>query len=234
MITVLHGEDIIRSRQALLELKKGVTGAEIIVLDKNNATLTRLIESLEAKSLFGQEKLVILDNIFALKSKKELNDILKYFEENEIKADVIVWSDKTLTKTRLKYFRNAKAQLFKLPAPIFAFLDSIRPSNTKQMLMLLQNSLKSSEAEFVFYMIIRQLRMLILSKTVNNETKSLPSDFKRLAPWQKGKLKQQAKKFSQERLFELYHQLLDIDAKLKTGRLNLELAGTLDLFVCQI
>jgi len=65
------------------------------------------------------------------------------------------------------------------------------------------------DENYLFLMLARQIRLLIMAKGGETVT---------LLPWQTGKLIKQAAKFSEHQLFAFYHQLRDIDYHQKTSQ----------------
>ena len=89
MIIVLHGEHQVESRNRLLELKSQAAelNKEIITLDGALIELTDLIQSLEATSLFNEQKLVIAENLLSiLKAGAKRDEIIEYL----VKAPFVI------------------------------------------------------------------------------------------------------------------------------------------------
>ena len=59
-------------------------------------------------------------------------------------------------------------------------------------------------------------------------------EVKRLAPWQKSKLMNQASMFEMKKLKEIYKKLYKIDKAQKTGATNLSLTQNIDIFLLEI
>ena len=78
MLTIIHGEDIVQSRLELEKIKKQNLEKEIILLNGKKIDLTQLKEALESFSMFEHSRLVILENLFAARSKIELEKITNY------------------------------------------------------------------------------------------------------------------------------------------------------------
>ena len=228
MITILHGEDIIKSRLQLNLIKKEYKEAEILILDGKKINLTDLLQALESNSLITKEKLIILEN---LSQNKKLIEILDYLKINQPSADLVIWESKELTKTYLKIFHQAEVFIFKPEATLFKFLDSIKPKNSQEILSLLQRCIRLEEPEIIFYMLTRRLRMLLLFR--DGVTEGM-DEIDHLVPWQKGKLMVQAKLFFLDHLLDLYRQLLEIDYQQKTGHNNFNLKKSLELFLINI
>lgn len=210
MNLLFHGDNHPASRQALNQAIKAERGGEVVKLDGTKIIDTDLRQALESQSLFGQEKLVVIDKL-----PLKLIDILSHHQG----ASVYIWHDKTLTPAQLKKLSNFKPQLFKIPAAIFTFLDKLD-------LPSFHPTLQANSPEQVFYMLHRRIAQLIQAKDSPQELK--------LADWQKSRLINQAKRFSLDRLIDLHAQLLDIDVTLKTGRNFLPLDRTLELWLLNL
>jgi len=223
---IFHGENVVASRQKLISKIKEFKG-EVIRLDGNKINLSALKQALEAKSLFGQSKLVVIENILSRSSGHDKDEMLEYCKH--INADnFIIWEGKAIDGRKLTSFRQTKIEKFTIPATIFGLLDSLVPANPKRSLLLLHQSLKSNSPQMVFYMIGWQIKNLIIAADLGEK------GLDRMAPWQKAKLIRQAKKFDLTKLLSCYHQLLEIDWQQKTGQLPLSLASQLDLFIASL
>ena len=229
MIQILHGDNIVASRNVLQMAKKMAREKEVLVFDGKKVNLTDLKQALEAQSLFGQEKLVVIENLIS-KNKKQKTDnrILNYLKALPADTDLILWEGKKIDGRVLSPFKNAKAQLFKTPAIIFKFLESLRPGNQRMMLSLLENCAKTEPIELIFHMIVRQFRQLLLVKDLGKEGIS------RIAPWQYAKLTNQANCFTLDKLLKIYKKLLEIDWQQKTGQTVFDLKRAIELLLIDL
>jgi DNA polymerase-3 subunit delta len=123
MLFFLYGEDSYLSRQKLRELKEkflkevDATGSSLTVVDGSTASYSEISNSINAPSLFARRRMVVIENIFANKSKaivKELNEYLK-----NTKADnniIVFWDeiceDKKNAKTKTALFLFLKKQKY--------------------------------------------------------------------------------------------------------------------------
>ena len=232
MFTILHGDNLLASRKALEAMKKTAEKKEVISFDGKKVTLTDLKQALEARSLFGQEKLVIVENLISNKKKqttknKKQNKVFEYLKNLEFDVDLILWEKKKVDGRTLTPFKNAKVQLFQTPAIIFKFLESIQPDNQESMLSLFGNCVKTGPVELIFYMIVRQFRLLILVKDLGKEGV-------RMAPWQYAKLTNQANWFTLEKLLKIYKKLLQVDLEQKTGQSAFDLKKATELLLINL
>lgn len=231
MITLLHGDDIVSSRNRLNELKKEKKYAQVVSLEGKNLDLTTLVQSLSSHSLFGSENLVVIENLSNLNLRlKSSTTILDYMTGSKFASDLIVWDPKVLSAGVISKFKTkGKVELFKQPTVVFSFVDSLMPGNKIQSLTYFQQLLKFSEPEVIFAMMVRQFR-LMLAIMLNAQI----SEMKRIMPWQKGKLYKQAGCFSQKKLIENYKKLLIIDYQTKTGKSVLDLTRRIEEFIINI
>lgn len=214
MITIIHGEDIVAAQKYRSEIFSKNKGKEIIELV--NPTESELLQAIESKSLFGDEKVVLISRVL------KLENIAQIINTSEI--PIYIFSEKNLSKTVLAKFPKAQVLLFKPKAIIFDFLDSIRPNNSKNILTTFFQL--TDESELIFYMLIRQFRNLILVKDGSWTSE--------ISPWQKSKLLNQSQYFSLLKLHEIYKNLEKIDLENKSGQSALELPKTLELFLLKI
>lgn len=220
---ILHGENIQQSRRILVEKIKYFRG-EVLRLDGEKITLTDLKQAVESQSLFGKDKLIVLERIFSRPECKEKEKILQYCQEKN-PPNLIIWEGEKINPKSLIRFRKAKIDLFEPSKTIFQFLDSLRPGNQRGALFLLHRCLKKESPELIFYMLSRHIRDLIIA--VDLEKRGL----KEFPSWKQEKLIRQGKEFGLERLLKLYRELLKIDYQQKTGETTLSLISQLDLFL---
>lgn len=229
MIGVLHGESIVQSRRELSEQieKAKKNFLEIVSFEGKQISLNDLILALEGKSLFKDERLIIIENLFSLPKSKDKEKIIETLKQNPEK-NVLIWEGKELSKEIIsKYSPELTFQLFKLPSVIFKFLDSLKPGIKKDNLENFHLCLQQEDPEMIFAMIIRQIRLLILVK----EGEKFLSG---LASWQKRKLISQGKLFDLKLLANLYQKLLEIDYQQKTSQSPFDLTSSLDLLISEI
>src|SRR5581483_6824055 len=124
MITIIHGEDVAKSRTFFIEQKQQY--ADAISLSGQGLTLTEIMQVFEGNSLFSEEKHVFIEDFFSKKKAgKETDAIIKVIIENQSDAHIYIWESKDLTAAHLKKFAGAVSRQFKLPQMLFTFLDAI-------------------------------------------------------------------------------------------------------------
>jgi len=230
MIIIFHGDDIVASRQELKRRLKQLKTEklEIIKLEAIGLSSDQLAQALQSNSLFGLDRLVVIENLFSqpqISIKTQFIDLL----DKGTKSRLILWEKKSITTSNLKKLAlyETEIKLFKTPAIIFKFLDSIRPNNQAQILNLYHLALKQNPAEAIFYFLCRRIAQLI--QAADPESPSLKA-----APWQQTKLNNQAKHKQLEDWLKLHQKLVNIDYQIKTGKNLLPLSSQLDLLLIDL
>jgi len=227
MFTILHGDNQVASRQKLNELIKAQKSAgveEIIRLDGAKIDQNQLVQEVAPTSLFGSNRLIIVEGLFSRPKSQQKKALLESLHRSlDNLPSLIVWEPKALTKTVLKNFTSVQIKEFKLTQTLFTFLDSLYPGNASESYRLLEKTRLHEADELIFFMLVRQIRLLI---QVKDKVAKLP-------PWQIQKLNRQANLFPFEKLIEVHHQLLEIDRSIKTGKTQLPLSAHLDLLLAK-
>lgn len=223
---ILHGDYQTASRNFLTFLKKSFKG-EIINFDGLQVNLNQLQQTLDSRSLFNQPRLTVIENLFKRPKSQDKETILDYLAKLKPK-NLIIWEAKIITPTSLKKFSFAKIRVFKLPAIIWQFLDTLTPNNPKRLIFLFHLLQKQIADELIFYWLSQRISQLIIARDLGQ------SGLAKMAPWQQSKLINQANKFKLKQLIDLYHQLFVVDYQIKSGQTNLPLSFHLDLLLSSI
>lgn len=239
MITIIHGDDIVKSREYFQDLKQ--KHKDFVLFDGNKLTITDLVQNIEGSSLFGDSKAIFIEGFLSnlKKTNKESKEIIDFVVKNAGTSTFILWESKEIAKGSLSLFKGATVNFFKLPKNIFLFLDNLRPNNTKNLLNLFHQALASGiNEDLILFMLQRQFRILLaLSGPADNE----PIDeVARLAPWQMGKLERQVKLFQgptltqESTLKSIYKKLYKMEIGQKTGALPLSLTQSIDFLLLEM
>lgn len=227
MITIIHGEDIAKSRKFFIEQKQSFT--DVVSLSGQSLILTDIVQVFEGGGLFSEEKYVFIEDFFGKKkSGKETDEIIGVINQNQENAKIYLWESKDITASQLKKFPKALVSQFKLPQTLFVFLDAIKPNNGRQVVQLFHQTLVDQDVQFLFVMLIRQFRLLL---ALSDPIAEPINEIKRMSPWQKGKLQKQANLFPTAKLKEMYGKLYALEYGLKTGGLAMTLEQSLDFFL---
>ncbi len=115
---------------------------------------------------------------------------------------------------------------------IFSMVDALGQRQGKQAQNYLHSLLAEEDIRYVFAMIVRQFRLLILARESLDEgkppVKALPVNTPEFVV---KKIVAQSKKFSSDLLDKIYHELLEIDLGSKFG--GFDLAFSLDSFIAK-
>jgi hypothetical protein len=247
MLTIIHGTDIAASRKYFLDQKQAHPDA--LLLDAESVNLTDLAQVIEGGGLFGESKYIFIEQFLTKRKKSgDYKDIISYLDSHADEHTIYLWENKELDIGTQKAFKKATVKPFKLPQTLFLLLDSIKPDNGKQLITLFHQTIESTEVEMVFFMLIRQLRMLLalssdghprggrLERSGSHDSPGVGGEIdeiKRLT-WQKTKLQKQASLFKTSHLLTLYNQLFEIEKQQKTGKLSSSLISTIDFFLLEV
>jgi len=114
---------------------------------------------------------------------------------------------------------------------VFDMVDALGARNGREALRLLHRLLEQDEALRLFGMVVRQFRLLLLTRAMLDagaRDTEIASVLK-TPPFVVRKLMGQVRNFSLPQLKELYHKLRDIDEAIKTGQTEGDVA--LDMLV---
>lgn len=233
MITIIHGDDIVSSRNYLQEEKR--KHKDSVSFEGKKVTITDLAQNIQGSGLFSDTKTIFIESFLTgvKKTSKDVKEVIDFIIKNHKSSEIFLWEPKEISKRELFIFKDAVAKNFKLPQNIFIFLDSLKPNNFKNTISLFHKTIEAGvKEELIFFMIQRQVRILLA--LTDNDSENTIDELLRLAPWQKGKLERQASLFSQEQLKRIYNNLYKIESGLKTGKLNLTLIQAIDFFLYEI
>lgn len=211
MLTILHGDDIVASRNELNRIRAAAPDKEIRDINGKDIKEDELRQAVESLSLFGNTMLVVIENLFSGIGRKEkqitlLSGILKNASTS---VDIVVWEPKELGKTALTQLGGATIRAFKTPPIIFEFLDAIRPNSTKNLLVIFEKTIETVAPELVLYMLGTRIRQLIQVKDGLTPGK--------MSPWQAMRLTNQVKSFTMDKLLIMHTRILNLEYAFKTG-----------------
>lgn len=227
---LLHGENVTESRERLNDLienfRKEVK--EVVRLTGEKITPGEIKQALEAHSLFGGERLVIIEGLLGSPPSNRQEKIIETILQGESGFPLILWEGKEIKGTLLgKFKQDFQIEIFKIPATVFKFLDSLSPEKKQQVIFWL-HQIGQKEPEIIFYLLCQRIRQLILAKDLGKR------GLEGFQDWQQARLLNQEAKFKLGQLLEFYHQLLETDYQQKTGRASLSLFSTLELLLVNL
>lgn len=229
MISIIHGDDTVASRNKLREMIEYAGDREVVYLDGLKLDLNSLILACEASSMLFSQKLVVIEGLFSRMRSKSKDEIITYLNGIKLTPDVILYESKKIEKQTIKKnFPKAEEYAYSYPVNLFKFLDSLGVERGAAVVQSFHNLLKITEGELVFAMIMRLWRNLIIIRDKKNLE---PAG---LAGWQIGKLRRQSGSFTQAGLIANYRQLLSIDYRIKSGLTPFTLTQLLDIFLINL
>lgn len=225
MITIICGEDFVSSRNLFTQFRSSVLPTQIaLTFNKFNDFLDHY-ENNAASNLFQQKSIYFLENInkqINLKTQKKLIPKIEAIHQDK-ETIVYIWEE-NISSREIKLKKNAIIKEFKPSQTIFKLINACYPGNKSGFLSTL-NSLKTSLDEyFIFIMLIRHLRKLILAKD------KVYGD--RMLPWQKMQLDSQANKWAKDSLLKFYDSFFRLDLTTKTGTNPLGIIKSIDISAC--
>jgi len=212
---IIHGENTSGSYARLTALLESFSknNRQILSFNAGEISLTNIEQALSPTDLFGSEIVLVLNNLFS-GTKSKQKELLKKVLVSKTNKPIIIYETKEISASSLKSYNQVQIEVFKVSPQIFKFVESLSPG--KPSIVQFDRLTKDTEQEFIFAMIVRQIRILITAKTNPSMLKT--------APFIKSKLLNQAGQFSLDKLLDLHRRLYLIDRQIKLGEtpLNLE------------
>lgn len=223
--TFIHGDNHIKSRglySRKIDEHKNAGVTDIIHLDIPKITETDIIQSTEAASLFGTQKLLLIENCFKKRDTKKHQLLFQQLQQPGIHS--LFWLGKKLTAAQQKQVVFTQIIECKTDPIIFKFLESIGQSTIQQTLQLYHQAVMANSPDFVFHMLIRHNRELL---RLQNQLDIKPS-------WKTKKLKPQAQSLGKAKTYRLHAQLHQLDWQIKSGQLIGSIKDTLEVTLIQL
>ncbi|QQG43883.1 MAG: hypothetical protein HYW86_03355 [Candidatus Roizmanbacteria bacterium] len=225
MITIICGEDTVASRNYFQELKNKYSQKGFEIKDIASKDIPEAIKSDQTVSLFSSKIIFFIANLNSFLSKSANKELLETFEDLAKSKDVEIvdWEeDKGLRD--IKIARLGKLKEFKPQKNIFQLLDALCPGNKTKFIELLNTVSEKSEDLFIFTMLARHTRSLILAHIGEFTSK--------IQLWQKGKLVSQTRRWQIEKLLAFYEGLFRIDLSTKTSSNVYGIKHSIEILAC--
>src|SRR5260221_1693230 len=159
MLTIIHGDDTTASRNYYLSLRQQARQPKVVEGAQINPT--ELIQVLSGNGLVGDAENILIEDLFSKrKSSKDIEEIIDVLNTYP-DTPLVLWESKELSTKNLSRIKKAFTKQFKIPTVVFAFLESMHPGNGPHMLSLYHELLIYQEAQYVLFMLIRHIRMLL-------------------------------------------------------------------------
>lgn len=228
MLTILCGEDSVSSRRQLqLLLDEYRKSNHLIEYISPSQIMDVYKDSNGVVSLFGQQKVYVINNLSSTYSKRSKAELAKIIEELASNKDITLldWEEGK-SAYELSSLKKIASQFkeFKPEKSIFQLMDSCFPGNKKDFISNLQKVNITQEETFIFIMLSRHMRSLLLAKYNGLDSK--------VSPWQKRNLLNQSKLWEEQKLIGFYEGLARIDIAMKTSNTPFKMKESLDILAC--
>lgn len=226
MLTIICGEDSIASRNYFTDQQKIFKEKNFDVVDLDYHQVLDLDETgASESSLFSTQRVYFTNSLNKKvlkkingKTEKKIKDIIGSKE-----VQVYDWEEETSARD-LKPIKGMIIKEFKPNQNIFKLLDSCYPGNLKTFLNNLNSLSGSTEDIFIFIMLARHMRNILIVKSGEKIPK--------LMSWQIAKLSNQAKFWELKNLINFYEGLHRIDVNSKTNGTPFSVKKSLDILTC--
>ncbi len=226
MLIIICGEDSVSSYNYYSSLKKSYQDKKYEILDIASSDLENISKWMgESQSLFSQNKVFFTVNLNKRLSRKlnlKINKIVEQLIKDK-KVEVVDWEEE-ISARELKFPSGPVIKELKPPQNIFKLQDALYPGNLKNFVTMLNQLTESVDENFVFIMLVRHLRNLLLVKSGQTSSK--------MQSWQIAKLKNQASKWQLDKLIGFYDSFHKIDISQKTSTNPYSLKKSLDILAC--
>ncbi len=226
-MTILHGDDQVKVRQAYSALLTAQKNAGVVIKQVNAKELDRsLLEQMcGTQDLFASKTLLSIEGLFSLPKSAKKEELLSWLHDHPNEnIEVVCVEQKAVSAAALKQFPDADARIFKLPMLVFQFVDSIGIADAQTTLVQFRTICQTQDVEFVFAMIIRHIRSLIAFVSDGSYEGT---------PFGRKKIERIARSWTIDRLLQFHTQLVHIDDSLKHSRNSLTLTQEIDRLLLQ-
>lgn len=224
MLTIICGEDTTASREHFTSLQTEFKSKGYFIERIEPNQIEEIAKSLGNElMLFSEKRLYTVQGLTsytARKKGKEFETVMKTLIDNKA-VEVIDWEEKSGREIKLK---ASSIKEFKPSQTIFQLQEACYPGNLKSFIKLLNLVAGTQEEGFIFTMLARHTRTLLLSKT-GQLPDSVPF-------WMKKKFQDQAGKWTLEGLQGFYEGIAKLDVSIKSTGNIYGIKGSLELLGC--
>lgn len=224
---VIHGENIIKSRDKLMQIIDQAKDDNVLVerIPAKDLDLPLLESKLQKTDLFGHSRMIVIEELHSLRRSKKLTAMIELIAKSDV--EICLWEKRKLTAAMLKKLDNAEVFEFKLANSLFTWLDSFSPNNSSKakQIQLFQKAVAENDEYMCFAMLARQVRLLIQAAT-GGEVKG--------PYFVVNKINSQAKQFELTQLLQVHQQLYKLDIGVKTSTNHLPLAQSIELMIANL
>ncbi len=219
MLTIICGEDTVTSRDYFVSLQSDYRNKGFMVRRISGDEFLDINKGLfDAQSLFSDKIIFVgerLSRFIKMFGKKGVGELKKVADNDRV--ELIDWEDTSLYELRMG--KDARFKEFKPKETIFSLQEALFPTNRTRFITLLEIVSQSQDPGFIYIMICRHARHLLLAKE-----HVLPQ---KMPFWQSKKLESQSKFWDKDKLIQFYEGLLRIDIGQKTSTTPFSLTNAL-------
>lgn len=216
MIYLVHGDDIVKSRSQIINQQKKINTQNKLEVSLEEISITELSTHTKATSLFGEIAFIIVD----ITNTKGTEEYIEVFKNKNKDTIVILYSEKTLTKTNV-FIKNADklgARIIENKIEhnenIFKFVDALFSKNRGIAYKEYEKLIKAETDPFyIFTMILYGLR------NITKGYYKAPS-FEKGTPYNKSKTSGQLRNFNESDIKNLYDKVYLLEKGLKGGEIQ--------------
>lgn len=219
MLTIFCGEDPVASRKLFSE--------HVRLLQEKGYEISRDLENVNyGASLFDTKRAFVLEHALGKKAQRDI--VIKVLKETETTLqqtpEVCFWEETTDERTLKRAFPKAKIVATKLSSSLWKLLDNFQPGNLQSTIHTLREIQDTNDIHLIHFMLMRRLKELLIVAHGGQPAK--------LAAWQVGKLKTQARAWKPEMLESCFRKLVEIEMQTKSGTMVYELNKALEITFC--
>ena len=230
MIYVFCGEDSINARLSFNRKIDTYRKLEAEIVSVSAASIVNLKEGIgDNMNLFAKQTVFCVEGLEKTGFKKSS----KARQDKMYEALVVLAQDKNIIildfeegkqGRQLKLKDLATIYESKPSVTIFNLVESCIPGNKNGFIQSLKSVCITQDEQFVFIMLYRHIRLLILAQS-NDPSFKLP-------PWQKYNIIAQAKKWNKQSLLGFYSGLIKIEITSKTSTNPFGVRKSLEILAC--
>lgn len=230
MIICFCGEDTAASRKAYQEylqvLKKKEPQVRFEQITAKD--LPTVVANPPDASLFSTTVIYTIEQLNKQLGRKSAKDTywtaLDHLA-NDQNVQLVVW-ERDLPKRSVRYtsITAIKTKESKPDSSIFSLVALCLPSKKAAFLTELNRFCDKTNEMFVYIMLVRHIRNLVLMST--------QPELVKLPPWQLSQIKADAKAWNDHNLLGFYDKLIAIETSLKTGKNAYTIKQSLDILAC--
>ncbi|MCS7093408.1 MAG: hypothetical protein NZL96_03220 [Patescibacteria group bacterium] len=224
MITVICGEDSVLAFNYFDKLKKTYASEGYHIIEVNPEEIKKASELIDSPMLFSPKKIFFTQELYEKVIKKRrtsIDKIIHLFIEKEVE---LIDFEEGIASKLLRFPKGVMIKEFKLSENIFKLQESVYPENLKNFFELLNKIRMVYDESYIFNMLVRRIRALILAKDGIFDPK--------MEQWQKKRLINQAKKWKKDDLLDFYKGLYRIEVQEKTSATPLSIIKSLEILAC--